>query len=428
MRKISPIIVPIIVFLSFFLIFLGVRSEIIVNKEIADNNVLAKLQLVGYRAFPLVGGLAFGVRVRNAAIPVALIFDAASEIPSVKAKFDKLKKKHKTPFQIIESYGVDKVAMNLRQWSYDLVKTGEIAHFLKPIAVRYATSPMKQYYDANFIIGLLTTEMIKDHDIKILTNKEIGMKEIIGGDISRDRWVALDPGVSVDFLRSYSDFQKALYLKSEKVSPYFTLASKKLSKHKKLSELAKLTLAYVTFGKPLWSTAEEKRLNIPDSILSEYDVYYLEFALSVRSFFSEKPQEVTFTVKFSDGTIALELIPLSFGVERSVEEKFSSPKITASVGKAKITVGQIYGQTISFHAIKPTIVANGLQESNISWAMIDDAAGPGSKKFVAIIGVPKGHKKLALEMSAYAKFRSWYGLQGDIAVTEVVSYSISLLR
>ena len=144
-------------------------------------------------------------------------------------------------------------------------------------------------------------------------------------------------------------------------------------------------------------------LNVPKLISNKYDVYLIQFAMTWRNLPREDLKELGFSVRAPDNTNALELVPLTYGIK--IEEKTGtsiSPGVEAE--GVKIELGEVYGREISFSYLRPTIQAYGLQESQFSWVLRDQAVQPGAERFVCALGVPKHSKQLTLAMSAHARW------------------------
>ena len=73
----------------------------------------------------------------------------------------------------------------------------------------------------------------------------------------------------------------------------------------------------------------------------------------------------------------------------------------------KVSLGEVFGREVSFNYLRPTIRAYGLQESQFSWTMRDQAVQPGAEQFVCVVGVPKQWEEIALTVSAFAQW--WAG-------------------
>jgi hypothetical protein len=182
---------------------------------------------------------------------------------------------------------------------------------------------------------------------------------------------------------------------------------------------------FVTFGTPLISTSTEAHLNVPQEISRDFDVYLIQLAMTWRQLPSVDLTELGFSVKVPSDTLALALMPLRYGI--TVEEKTGThPAPEVELEGVKVKLGEVYGRDISFSYLKPTIQAYGLQESQFSWTMRDQAIQPGAERFLCVVGVPKHSKELALVMSAFVRKTSSMFSAGGIESTDTKMTKIHL--
>jgi hypothetical protein len=154
------------------------------------------------------------------------------------------------------------------------------------------------------------------------------------------------------------------------------------------------------FGKPIIVPIREKHLVVEASTLSQYEVYWIEFAFTPDEDLSKNSSEMSFTVSLSDtGSIALQLLPMRFGVVEDHTEKSGPPEFSLEQNGKKVTIGKVYEQSVEYSFLKPTIMARGLQGSSFGWIMKDSMVDPSAKRFVAILGVPKGTRELLCNMT-----------------------------
>ena len=238
--------------------------------------------------------------------------------------------------------------------------------------------------------------------------------------------VAMDREVAIDFYTAYTQLVFSQHFDNTNALAAFSEASRKLVQYPELYEATRAIIAPVSFGKPLVYTDQEKSLQIPNSIDRQYDVYWIEFAISLRNLQGEDFDQATFHVMIPDDSIALELIPLSHGIEQTVTDKAATPTIGVARGGVEVKLGEFFSHTVAYTTLKPVIIANGLQESQFSWNLKGEAVNSGSKRFVAILGVPKGSVSLVTQLALAAKTNDTWGIQGDIASTGVIVYKIEL--
>jgi hypothetical protein len=166
----------------------------------------------------------------------------------------------------------------------------------------------------------------------------------------------------------------------------------------------------------------DRNLNIPPPISRKYDVYWVEFQLTLRNLEDDYVRLVSFHVFLPEDSTALDLIPWRFGVEATVTETTGSPPITIK----DVTVGEFCKKTVAYTMLRPTIVATGLREHRFSWVLTEEAASTGSHLFVGLLGVPKSQCRISAGLAVDAETTDWLGLQGDVAGTGVIFREINL--
>jgi hypothetical protein len=115
-------------------------------------------------------------------------------------------------------------------------------------------------------------------------------------------------------------------------------------------------------------------------------------------------------------------VPLRYGAEKSVTEKTQSPEVTVEGGKGKVTVGQVYEQTIEYKQLKPTILATGLHEAQFGWRLMDEIVDTSSKRLIAIVGVPKRTRELPVSMAVSGTIKRWISFQSQKGTTDPQLY------
>jgi hypothetical protein len=195
--------------------------------------------------------------------------------------------------------------------------------------------------------------------------------------------------------------------------------------NKNIQSVAFIRTDTVTFGIPIVETSTEAQLKVPKSVSDKYDVYLVQLAMTWRELPRTDLDELGFSVKMPADTIALALMPLRYEV--TVEEKTGihpSPSVEAE--GVKVELGEVYGRDISFSYLKPIIQAYGLQESQISWTMSEQAIQPGAEQFLCAVGVPKHSKELTLAISAFARWSAGWASAAGIESSEEKLTKISL--
>jgi hypothetical protein len=233
-------------------------------------------------------------------------------------------------------------------------------------------------------------------------------------------WLEVDNKNFEAFKCSYDLLSSAALSSSSQAQKRFKYATASMASLPFLAAATEFNAGKVTFGKPIVYTAAEKKLVLPESIISANDVYWIEFAVSFRDIDIQKIEKLTFGVTATTGVIALELIPLRFDKEVSTTRTVSSPEIKIRVGDKAVELGKVFEQTVIYKSLRYTIVAEGLQESEFLWTLTEDAVQPGAIRFIGIIQAPKGKEILALQFQASAKTKPRYlGIvQGDIISTK----------
>jgi hypothetical protein len=181
----------------------------------------------------------------------------------------------------------------------------------------------------------------------------------------------------------------------------------------------------VTFGMPLVENSTDAQLHLPKQVSNKFDVYLIQFAMTWHDLPRNDLDELGFSVKLLAGTIALALMPFRYGVEvtEKAEAKIA-PEIEAE--GVKVSLGEVYGREISFSYLKPTIRAYGLQESEFSWTMRDQAIQPGAEQFVCVVGVPKQSKQITLQVSAFTQWSGGWSSAAGIESTDEKIMQVSL--
>lgn len=188
--------------------------------------------------------------------------------------------------------------------------------------------------------------------------------------------------------------------------------------HAYLSSASRFTAGQVTFGKIVVHTSAEWDMRIPESISKSYEVYGLEFAVSFRELDPSEFEKLIFNVSIPADSIAFELVPLRY--DRAITETVKDSTkagVTAKLGATEISVGRVFERDIAFQHPIPTLIADGLRESSFAWTMTDEAVQPGSKKFVAFVGVPKGTDVLQTKIWSTGRTKKSLFAMGNILST-----------
>jgi len=357
------------------------------------HKVSTEVPLLGYRRFPqelftLQKGKEFG-------FPTELIYTSAAQIPEIEKEAAQ---------RGIKIYNMDASEV------LKLVRETENKH--KPISsVKSTTKTIVPWaglpqVDAEFITKLVSSELI---------NKDAATFDgyLVGRPVEM---VSIDREVLRNFANAYSNLDTLKFYDPSQQIDKFENIHATLAPYPALLEAAKINFSPVSFGETFSYSAQDKGMEIPRSIRDKYDVYWVEFAVSLKDVKEGSLTEVSYHVFLPEDTIALDLIPRRFGREAVVVEKENTPKIT--IGQASL--GEVYGGMIAYTTLKPTIVATGLREDQFSWILTDDAVSTGSYLFVGILAVPSGRQCENAGFGVSAKTADWFGLQGDVASTGLI--------
>ncbi|MGA2412671.1 MAG: hypothetical protein ABSG46_20100, partial [Candidatus Binataceae bacterium] len=155
----------------------------------------------------------------------------------------------------------------------------------------------------------------------------------------------------------------------------------------------------------------EKKLVLPSSISSREKVYWVEFPMSFRELDYDRLQQLMFGVKLPPQVHALTLLPDRIGTEHETSHEVQTPSVKIEAEGIGLDLGEWYKSEDSFKSLKPTIVSEGLGESRFAWILEGDAVSRGSRRFIAIIDVPKSLHHLDINLVAGAKTKGilWIG-------------------
>lgn len=192
-----------------------------------------------------------------------------------------------------------------------------------------------------------------------------------------------------------------------------------------LRQSVEVKVGQVTFGKPLVFSAADKHLTFPTEWLKQYRVYWIQLALTLHDLVADEITELTFLVSTPQDCIAAELAPIKVEKESETKRTLKIPEVNVEVGGIGVSVGSILGEEVTFKSLIPTLIANGLQENDFSWSMMDEAIRRGSQRFVVVLLIPKAQKKVDMKFQVNARTKSWF-TQGDVLTTEPSIATIEL--
>ena len=90
----------------------------------------------------------------------------------------------------------------------------------------------------------------------------------------------------------------------------------------------------------------------------------------------------------------------------------------------KVAFSSVFKQTLEYSRLKPTVVGYGLQEAEFGWAFRDEAAGLGSHRVAAIVGVPKKFGDVPYTTSIFVKGKDGFLAEGDIATSRPRTFTL----
>lgn len=159
-------------------------------------------------------------------------------------------------------------------------------------------------------------------------------------------------------------------------------------------------LADITFGQPLIYTASEKNLLIPSTILDEFDVYWIEFAITLRGNDLDLINDISLNVALEEGYVALALFPDNYtkSIDSGPIRAINREKLPGT----SVYLGDVFGQSIFYSYIRPKILSFGLKERAFGWKLSGLAIHAGSQKFVAVVAAPKQAEAITIGLSARA--------------------------
>jgi hypothetical protein len=131
----------------------------------------------------------------------------------------------------------------------------------------------------------------------------------------------------------------------------------------------------------------------------------VDLAVTYHGVDPEDLAEMAFNVAVPEGSVALKLVPLRFGVEVARGEEKAVPEIGIEYGGASLSVGEYFSRTVSYRYLKPTIEAYGEGQRRFSWKMKGEAINAGSHRFATILRVPKGAVDVELAFSGHVRLR-----------------------
>jgi len=374
-------------------------DEIILLDPNAHRPAVYVTDLFGYKRFP--EELFRVQRGEKTGLPAELIYASASKTPAIEAAVEASGK-------TINELETGEVVELARAKFYEITRNPP----LRSKTTTFVPWVGAQEIDAEFITLLLSSELINEN-IDIFDGDIVGdpVEMIsINDDVGRIFWNAYS---SLENFRSYDPFERLQQFETIQAS---------LNEFPVLLQAAKISFSPVSFGEIFVYSKNDRDLIIPPPIDRKYDVFWVEFPVSLRDLEAEYVTEVSFHVFLPENARALDLIPWRFGAETVVTEESKTPAVTFK----EVTIGEFYKKTVAYTTLKPTIVATGLREHKFSWILTGEAISTGSYLFVGVLGVPKGQCAINAGLGVNAKTTDLFGFQGDVAGTGIVFMEIGL--
>jgi len=374
---------------------------IVGDEALSAKQVLSTEPLFGYRKASTELFTIFTKKENNVGIPVDVFVESAKFTPWLKDAMIKL--------------GKDPSKATFDDWfmASKSIKGWAKSAAAKPVLPLECINVVSQALcvDPTLIAYLPNTEVFKSDKPSTYVTQVSGKKV---------QWVEIDPKVFTAFANSYTSLSNAGDLPLSQAQQIFKYANSTMSRYPLLEKATKFEAGHVTFGVPNVYSSKEMNLIIPESISSAVNIYWVEFAISFRDISVTNIEKLIFGVTAPQEILAWELIPLRFDKEMSVTCITNSPEIKFKAGDKAIELGKVFEQTVVYKSLTAIIFAEGLQENEFSWSMVDEAVQPGAKRFIALLKVPKGKKSSTIQLQASAKTKpSYFGIcQGDIISTD----------
>ena len=297
-----------------------------------------------------------------------------------------------------------------KRYLYDAMMAKGTMAKLKPRIIEsdIANTPEYKLWDATILMNMLVTGVINTDEIHYISKGDMNIETFGFDELYID-----------DIQIVYSKLPFIANQKIENTQEGFEKVGNIIRSYNSLEKSFLVNLGEITFGKPIIYTSDEVNLEIPDSLMRNYDIYYLELSATFRRLSAADLEEMAINFALPKDAFAFALAPLEYGTEIDTTKTLKTPEIGGEFKGVKISVGEIFRRTVSYTYIKPTIIGFGLGESRFSWTLTDQAIRAGSHKFAVAIGVPKGSSSVDLEMSAHVRMSKFLLAGGRIAGTEV---------
>jgi len=405
-------------------------SQIVVeDSPLMPNDILVSAPLIGYRAFPK-SGFVYLDQDKVWAVKGSVFYDAAAADTNFQHQVGKSAAEIKSlPLnKVVELYqkaaeAKCDVNSNQKSWS----------------GCALPDQPNKMTSESAYSHDGFTYSNDSKLDATVVRRAfETGAFENQNVGYFADSLGASEPGMTVK--PAFAKLATSIYSSADKFSTAgqnpsaafdFGDATKVAVRDRSVGGTTAVVLDTVDIGNPLILTAAEERLQPPASILRDFDVFLVQLALNPKEDLRGKFDELSFFVSLQTANSeTLELMPIRFGEEQEVKTTTGIPGVKVQAGGVGIELGQIYGQDVTFKTLKPTIVGTGIQASKFGWTLSNEMLDMSAKRLIAVIGVPKGSRRLDFDMVISVKTNSTaFGfIQGNVASSVPQKFSASLPR
>lgn len=381
---------------------------VIENSELREEEIFQSSELIGYRNLPtdVFAGTLYsegpvGIPIEFAASTIREY--AANTVGYSGAYTESLFRVSQeiNKFQYVEA-GFRSWEPSVMSVSLPWVKDGFISH--QPVDTA--------------MVAALISENIVNSGIAVFDNELGGVKRQL---------LVVDFETTKQLMTAYTEISAVMSAEPVLVTSSIQLAESQIAQLGTIQSAAVLKFGPVSYGIPIVYTADEKDLSVPSSVTSQFDVHWIEFAISLREINASEYEQIEYVVQLPPDSYALALVPLNHGVELETQDRIAVPSTSVTVGDAGISVGEVFSRTVEYKTLKPTITAVGLQESHFYWRMRDEALNSGSVRVVAVVATPRGTDSITTIMSANLRFPSILGLvQGSVASTQPIVVPIGL--
>ncbi len=402
----------------------GAADELIDDHPLNSDETLKEVPLVGYRQFPKEALILVDPIKNKWVLNYRAYYQAATKDPLF-LQFSQ-KSRNEVQTMPLTEFGTlyQKAASNTRNLNSDCTKTSENCAARVGEIVQLNTDALlgRQAIDPQFVHLAVARGLFNPSQIVPVR------------DPNDPNAVSFGVPINSAFALATKHLYGTLDVNGpkEKLDSVFAIADaiRMSSYNEELEKITKIKFANIKIGVPFVFSANEKHLALEGSISKRFDVYWITFAINPQIDLRGKIDEISFFISLkTTDALALDLAPIRFGQETTKKEEIGTPEIKVETPRGGVSVGRFYGQEIAYKTLKPTIVGTGILANEFGWSMSDDMVDMSAKRFVAIVGVPKGSRKLSLEMVLRARPSPQYGIfQQNVLNSEPINFTADLPR